>query len=1081
MGSLETGVPLKRAPLLRSSSSSSSRDDRRPFLQRPRSRFARFLLFEKVDYLQWICTVAVFFFVVVLFQAFLPGSMEKSGVSVEEKDIVSGDLVVLNEMGRLDFGEGIRFEPSKLLEKFRKEAKEVNSSSASSKPRVRSGVKKPQLALVFADLSVDPEQLLMVSVAVSLQEIGYALQVYSLEDGPVHAVWRNIGVPVTIIQTNNKAVIAVDWLNYDGILVNSLEAKGVFSWFEDLEQHPGGSLRQRVTASFTSWAFRYVAVVKFVLKNHVYTCYSLVQDPFKSLPVIWIIHERTLATRLRQYTSNGETQLIDDWKQAFERATVVVFPNYVLPMLYSTFDAGNYFVIPGSPAEAWEADKLMTLYNKDDLRVKMGYRPDDFVIAIVGSQFLYSGSWLEHALVLQALLPIVADFPSDHNSNSPLKIMILSGNLTSNDNAAMEAIAVNLSYPRGVVKHIAVDGDANSFLSTVDLVIYGSFLEEQSFPGILIQAMCFGKPIISPDLSMIRKYVDDRVNGFLFPKENIGVLTQVLFQVISKGKLSPLARNIASIGKGPARNLMVLETIEGYASLLENVLKLPSEVAPPKAVTEIPPRLKEEWQWHLFEGIIDLKYLNRTLRNYSFLDKVEEQWNYTQMESSGATSAMDEAFSYTDWEEEKSIEMANARKRREEEELKDRTDQPHGTWEEVYRSAKKADRSKNDLHERDDRELERTGQPLCIYELYLGEGTWPFLHHTSLYRGIGLSTKGRRPGADDVDAPSRLPLLNNPYYRDVLGEYGAFFAIANRIDRMHKNAWIGFQSWRAAARKVSLSKVSESALLDAIQARRHGDALYFWVRMDKDPRNPLQQDFWSFCDAINAGNCRFAVSEALQKMYGIKHDLDSLPSMPVDGDTWSVMHCWALPTRSFLEFVMFSRMFVDALDAQMYDEHQQSGHCYLSLSKDRHCYSRVLELLVNVWAYHSARRMVYVNPETGVMLEQHRLKSRRGQMWVRWFSYTTLKSMDEDLAEESDSDHPTRRWLWPSTGEVFWQGVFERERNLRHRQKEKRKQQSKDKISRMRRRVRQKAIGKYLKPRGDSNSTVITTMTTASG
>lgn len=70
--------------------------------------------------------------------------------------------------------------------------------------------------------------------------------------------------------------------------------------------------------------------------------------------------------------------------------------------------------------------------------------------------------------------------------------------------------------------------------------------------------------------------------------------------------------------------------------------------------------------------------------------------------------------------------------------LKDRTDQPHGTWEEVYRSAKRAGRNRNELHERDDRELERIGQPLCIYEPYFGEGTWPFLHQTTLYRGIGL-------------------------------------------------------------------------------------------------------------------------------------------------------------------------------------------------------------------------------------------------------------------------------------------------------------------------------------------------------
>ncbi|KAK9088788.1 hypothetical protein Scep_027870 [Stephania cephalantha] len=252
---------------------------------------------------------------------------------------------------------------------------------------------------------------------------------------------------------------------------------------------------------------------------------------------------------------------------------------------------------------------------------------------------------------------------------------------------------------------------------------------------------------------------------------------------------------------------------------------------------------------------------------------------------------------------------------------------------------------------------------------------------------------------------------------------------------------------------ASLSKASESALLAAIQVKRHGDAIYFWVHMDEDPRNPSQQDFWSFCDAINAGN--------------------------LDGSTWSVMQSWVMPTRSFLEFVMFSRMFVDALDAQMYDEHHESGRCYLSLSKDRHCYSRVLELLVNVWAYHSARRMIYINPETGAMQVQHRLKNRRGQMWVRWFSYSTLKSMDEDLAEEFDSDHSVKRWLWPKPGEVFWQGVYERERNQRQRKKEKRKQQSKDKISRMRKRVRQKTIGKYVKPPPDDTSNSNSTATTS--
>ncbi|GAB4861658.1 hypothetical protein Ancab_036910 [Ancistrocladus abbreviatus] len=1009
MGSLESGVTFKKVPSL-----PSSRIEK---LQRPRSRLPRFL-FKKLGYLQWICTIVVFSIFLLLFQAFLPGSvMERPENSSKDGKLISGDLLYLKDMGGLEFGEDIRFEPTRVLAKYQKEAKEMNMSYG-SRSVVRFGYRKPQLALVFADLAFDPYQILMATVAAALLEIGYAIEVLSVKNGPAHDVWGHIGVPVTIIQTKDQPEIVVDWLNYDGILVNSLEAKAIVS--------------------------------------------CLMQEPFKSLPLIWTIHENTLATRLSQYTSSGKTDMLNDWKKSFKRATIVVFRNYALPMIYSPLDSGNYYVIPGAPTEAWEADNLMV--REEHFREKMGLGSDDFVVAIVGSQFLYKGLWLEHALILQALMPVLEKFPSEANSSSLLKIFVLTGDSTRNYTEAVEAISSSLLYPKGVVKHIAGGASADDVLKTANVVIYGSFLEEQSFPDILIKAMCLGKLIIAPDLSMIKKYVDDRVNAYVFPKEDIKVLTKIMLQVFTKENLSPLARNVASMGKETAKNLKVGEAVEGYASLLEQILKFPSEVTPPKPVAEIPSKNQEEWPRNVFKLISHVAYRNRTSSSYVFLDKIEQYWNRTQIETATTKISMEEPFLYSIWEEEKDTQMANARKRREEEELKDRSDQPRGTWEDVYRNAKKADRSKNDLRERDDGELERTGQPLCIYEPFFGEGTWPFLHLSSLYRGVGLATKGRRPGADDIDASSRLPLLTNPYYRDVLGEFGAFFAIGNRVDRIHKNAWIGFHSWRGTARKAALSKTAESKLLNAIQTQIHGDSLYFWMRMDLDSRNPFKQDFWSFCDAINAGNCRSAFSDTFKRMYGITHGLDLLPPMPSDGETWSVMHSWALPTRSFLEFVMFARMFVDALDAQMYDEHHRSGHCYLSLSKDKHCYSRILELLVNVWAYHSARRMVYINPESGVIQEQHRLKNRRGKMWVKWFSYPVLKSMDEDLAEEADSDHPKRRWLWPSTGEVFWHGIYEKERSLRQQEKEKKRQKSRDKLARMRKRSRQKTIGKYVNP-----------------
>lgn len=55
-----------------------------------------------------------------------------------------------------------------------------------------------------------------------------------------------------------------------------------------------------------------------------------------------------------------------------------------------------------------------------------------------------------------------------------------------------------------------------------------------------------------------------------------------------------------------------------------------------------------------------------------------------------------------------------------------------------------------------------------------------------------------------MDAVDRLPLLNDTNHRSSLCEMGGMFSIASKVDNIHKRPWIGFQSWRAAGRKVPL-------------------------------------------------------------------------------------------------------------------------------------------------------------------------------------------------------------------------------------------------------------------------------------
>ena len=123
----------------------------------------------------------------------------------------------------------------------------------------------------------------------------------------------------------------------------------------------------------------------------------------------------------------------------------------ILQMLYSTFDAGNFFVIPGSPAESWKTHASITL-ERNYVRSNMGYDPQDFIITIVGSELSYRGLWLEHSIVLRALLPLLEDFSSDDNLFSHLKIIVLSGYSKSNYSSAIEVL-----FPKALVQFFSLN------------------------------------------------------------------------------------------------------------------------------------------------------------------------------------------------------------------------------------------------------------------------------------------------------------------------------------------------------------------------------------------------------------------------------------------------------------------------------------------------------------------------------------------------------------------------------------------------------------------------------------------------
>ncbi|EFJ18989.1 hypothetical protein SELMODRAFT_419667 [Selaginella moellendorffii] len=137
------------------------------------------------------------------------------------------------------------------------------------------------------------------------------------------------------------------------------------------------------------------------------------------------------------------------------------------------------------------------------------------------------------------------------------------------------------------------------------------------------------------------------------------------------------------------------------------------------------------------------------------------------------------------------------------------------------------------------------------------------------------------------------------------------------------------------------------------------------------------EDFWTSCNASNAGNCRRIFMETFKTMYGLNKDQLELPTMPFG--VWSVCCTYSNLTGylvlgcSWTLSILSSTLTITIMETVLLQPHMA-----------QHCYCCLLEVLVNVWAYHSARRLIYVDPETGIMMEQNALESRRRQMKVKW-------------------------------------------------------------------------------------------------
>lgn len=81
----------------------------------------------------------------------------------------------------------------------------------------------------------------------------------------------------------------------------------------------------------------------------------------------------------------------------------------------------------------------------------------------------------------------------------------------------------NLNY-KGVIS----SNEVIKTLSNYDIVVLPSYYKGEGYPGILIEAMSMGKPIITTHLNALNEIVTDRYNGLLIEQQSVTELKQAI-------------------------------------------------------------------------------------------------------------------------------------------------------------------------------------------------------------------------------------------------------------------------------------------------------------------------------------------------------------------------------------------------------------------------------------------------------------------------------------------------------------------------------------------------------------------------
>lgn len=283
------------------------------------------------------------------------------------------------------------------------------------------------------------------------------------------------------------------------------------------------------------------------------------------LPTVWAIHESFTPKVLMAvaFGSKIHPRLFDAARGAMEAADAVVFEAEATRDLYAAWERpGRAVVVPYGVDTTEILDYARDAYRRS-ARTDVGVPPESRTILVMGT--------IEQR---KAQTRIAQAFRKVAREHSEWNVVFV-GDAKSDYSDALKSYIRHMGLSDRCTV-VPIDGDVYRWYSAADLLLSASDVE--SLPRSMLEAMCFGVPVVSASVFGVSELVMDGETGFLFEANDLDALVAALHRVLS---LEPSA--LARVGDAGRRHVLDYHDSSGYAGdlirLCEGFLHRPGATA----------------------------------------------------------------------------------------------------------------------------------------------------------------------------------------------------------------------------------------------------------------------------------------------------------------------------------------------------------------------------------------------------------------------------------------------------------------------------------------------------------------------